>query len=466
MPDFRFAKQHLAEHFLDAMTAHVRTVKRLDNPKIKANQAEIKKLERALCDLRSEALPDYDIDVPDLYFAFNKRLEANLGQDVVSFLRMGLSRNDLDMTVYKLRTRDLLLRVIEHVGNLRNQLLTQAEAHLETILIAKTHHQPGQPTTVAHYLCAIDNALSRDMDRLFDAFARLNTCPLGSAALAGSSHALDREFTAKELGFDAPVSNTYDAVASSDWQVEFVGVMQSIALTLSRFINDLIDWASRGVYVLGDGLVQGSSIMPQKRNPVALEHARTRFSRTLGSSQMVLYSSHNIPYADLNDFGPDIQGALISLFIQMDGGMALLGACLEEGSFDEAKLALEASCTDTTATELADVLTRDYNLSFQEAHKLAAALVKKMSTRGCTLQEATTQDLKAIGGPDIDAAALHNALDPKAFVKRRNGVGGPAPETVKAHVKVARQRLDQNLDRLAQLLSGFAQVRKNLSKPQ
>jgi len=466
MPDFRFAKQHLAEHFLDAMTAHVRTVKRLEEPKIKAHQTDIEKLEQALSDLRTEDLPDYHADVPDLYFAFNKRLESHLGQDTVSFLRMGLSRNDLDMTVYKLRTRDLLLKAISHVGNLRSLLLDGAETHLKTILIAKTHHQPGQPTTVAHYLCAIDNALSRDMDRLFDAFARLNTCPLGSAALAGSSHALDRDFTAKALGFDAPVSNTYDAVASSDWQVEFVGVMQSIALTLSRFINDLIDWAPRGVYVLGDGLVQGSSIMPQKRNPVALEHARTRFSRTLGSSQMVLYSSHNIPYADLNDFGPDIQGALISLFIQMDGGMALLGACLEEGHFDRGKLAREASCTDTTATELADVLTRDCNLSFQEAHRLAAALVKETSAQGRTLQEATIKDLMTIGGPEIDATFLHDALNPNAFVRRRSGVGGPAPDTVKAHVTVARQSLSQNLDRLAQLLSGFAQIRKNLANPQ
>lgn len=465
MPDFRFAKQHLAEHFLDAMTAHVRTVKRLDNPKVKAHQAEIERLEQALSNLRNEDLPDYDADVPDLYFAFNQRLEAHLGQDVVSFLRMGLSRNDLDMTVYKLRTRDLLLRAIAHLGDLRSQLLNQAEAHLGTILIAQTHHQPGQPTTVAHYLCAIDNALSRDMDRLFDAFGRLNTCPLGSAALAGSSHALDRDFTAKELGFDAPVSNTYDAVASSDWQVEFVGVMQSIALTLSRFINDLIDWASRGVYVLGDGLVQSSSIMPQKRNPVALEHARTRFSRTLGSSQMVLYSSHNIPYADLNDFGPDIQGALISLFIQMDGGMALLSACLEEGMFDEAKLDKEAKRSDTTATELADVLTRDYGLSFQASHKLAAALVGLCSSQGRSLQEATPQDLSELGGPTLEEGVLHNALDPKTFVERRSGVGGPAPGTVREHMTLARQSLDQNLDRLTQLQTGLAEIRQNVAGP-
>ena len=462
MPDYRFAVQHLAGHFLDAMTAHVRTVKRLNDPAVRTRQEDIARLETALNTLRNEALPDYQADVPDLYFAFNRRLEARLGQETVSFLRLGLSRNDLDMTVYKMRARDLLLTLIQHVCRLRAALLEQAKTHLDTVLIAQTHHQPGQPTTVAHYLSAIDNAMARDVARLFASYDRLNTCPLGAAALAGSSHALDRQFTAKELGFDAPVSNTYDAVASSDWQVEFVAGAQSVALTLSRFVSDLLNWATSGLYTLSDSLVQGSSIMPQKRNPVALEHARTRFSRTLGSAQMVLYSSHNIPYADLNDFGPDIQGALVSLFIQLDGGLALLTACLEEGRFDTTKLAAQARCTDTTATELADDLTRGYGLSFQEAHRLAGALVTKLCQEGRTLQEADSADLVALGGPDLEASVLRAALDPAAFVRRRDGFGGPAPARVLEHVTRAAQGLGENLDRLAQLQDNLTEVRYNL----
>ncbi len=462
MPDFRFATWHLAPHFLDAMSAHVMTVKKLDDPNVRASQAKIDALIDALHGLRDEALPEYDAEVPDLYFAFNKRLEARVGEDAVSFLRLGLSRNDLDMTVYKLRTRELLMNVIERLGALQTHLLKQAREHTESILIAQTHHQPGQPTTVGHYLAAIDNALSRDMDRLFDAHKRLNTCPLGAAALAGSSHPLDRHYTAQLLGFGAPVSNTYDAVASSDWQVEFVGVIQSISLTLSRFVNDLIGWASAGLYVLGDGLVQGSSIMPQKRNPVALEHARTRFSRTLGSAQMVLYSSHNIPYADLNDFGPDIQGALVSLFIQFEGGLALLSACLEDGAFDKVKLNEGARRTDTTATELADELTRRCDVSFQKAHSLAASLVAKLSAEKRCLQEATADDLTALGGPRLDEAVLREALDPGAFVRRRRGFGGPAPEVVSAHLTGAETHLHGNLEALAHLRTALREVRRSL----
>ncbi len=462
MPDFRFARQHLAGHFLDAMTAHVRTVKRLKDPKIQAHQKDIERLLDELQKLRNQELPNYNSEVPDLYFAFNQRLEAKLGQETVSFLRMGLSRNDLDMTVYKMRTRHLTLAIIEQVCTLRAALLAQAEKHLATILIAQTHHQPGQPTTVAHYLMAIDNVLSRHLEKLFDGYRHLNTCPLGSAALAGSSHALEREFTASELGFDAPVSNTYEAVASSDWQVDFVNNMQSVALTLSRFVNDLIVWASHNLFRLSDGLVQGSSIMPQKRNPVALEHARTRFSRTLGSAQMVIYSSHNIPYADLNDFGPDIQGALVSLYIQLEGGLELLTACLQEGQFDTGKLAQEALCSDTTATELADELTRHFNYSFQEAHHLAAALVNKLSQEGRILQEATSEDLVNLGGPRLEVKVLKEALDPVAFVERRRGIGGPAPERVKDHVTRALQEQAEYVDRLAHLHSQLAESHQNL----
>lgn len=463
MPDYRFARQHLAPLFLDAMTAHVMTVAELPEANVRAHQDDIARLLAALRELRGEVLPEYAEDVPDLYFAMNAWLESRLGQGPVSFLRLGLSRNDLDMTVYKMRTRELLLGIMQYLAKLRGALLAQAAAHLETVLIAQTHHQPGQPTTVAHYLAAVDSGLERDLERLFEAYGRLNTCPLGAAALSGSSHPLDRHRTAALLGFDAPVANTYDAVAAADWQVEFVTRLQNLALTLSRFVHDLIHWAADGLYVLHDGLVQGSSIMPQKRNPVALEHARTRFSRTLGSSQMVLYSAHNIPFTDLNDFGPDIQGALVSLVIQLDGGLTLLTACLEEGHFNRERLAHQEGRTDTTATELADELTRLQGLSFQEAHRLAAALVKKLCQEGRILQEATPEDLLELGGPALSAEVLRGALDPAAFVRRRSGYGGPAPERVAEQLERARHLLEENLVRLTQQQNRLAEVRRTLA---
>lgn len=455
-PDFRFAATYLKPHFLNALTAHVRTVKRLGTPVVLRHQQDIVRLEEALIDLHTWPAPSYDTEVPDLYFAINRHLENALGTAVVSFLRTGLSRNDLDMTVYKMRARELLLDLGRSALALQLNLLALAQEHVETVLIAHTHHQPGQPTSLAHYLLAINSGLGRNAERLLAAYRQLNECPLGSAALAGSSHELDRAFTAEALGFDRPVGNTYDAVAASDWQVDLVGVAQQYALVLSRFVCDLLAWASQGLYRLGGGLVQGSSIMPQKRNPVALEHARTRFSRSLGASQMIVFSSHNIPFGDLNDFGPDIQGALQTLYLQLHGGIELLSASLETGSFNQGALARLAKGSDTTATELADELVRQHGLAFQDAHRLVAQLVEVLAARREPLSATRASDLSALGGPELSQDEIDSALDPSAFIERRKGVGGPARAPLTAQLRQAHDALtrqERSLDEAQRALT-------------
>ena len=463
-PDYLFAARHLLPHFLCALTAHLQAVARLPVAAGPEAQREIQALHRALEGLQTAPLPAQGPDVPDAYFAIQRELEEDLGAHAVSWVRIGLSRNDLDMTVYRMRARELLLETGEQLLTLRRALVEKAEAHLETVLIAQTHHQPGQPTTVAHYLAAVEALLSRDSERLLGAYGRLNRCPLGAAALAGSSHPLDRDLTASLLGFDEPVENTYDAVASSDWEAEVVSVAQSVALNLSRFVCDLLSWAGTGWYRLGEGLVQGSSIMPQKRNPVALEHARTRFSRALGAAQMVLYSSHNIPYGDLNDFGPDVQGALQMQHVQLSGGVELLLACLEGGDFDVARLRAAAAATDTTATELADELVREGHLSFPEAHALVGKLVAKLQAEGRPLAEAGAHDVVELGGPELAPDALRAALDPEAFVRRRGG-GGPAPDAVKEQLERAERRAQRDADALDGRRQALVGAREMLRTP-
>ena len=462
-PDYRFAGAHLKPHFLHALTAHVRTVRRLKSRVVQTHQETIARLEDALIGLHAWSPPEYNNAVPDLYFAINQKLESTLGVATVSYMRMGLSRNDLDMTVYKMRARELLLELAKSALALQTTLLKQAQDHVETVLIAHTHHQPGQPTSLAHYLLAVNSGLSRNVDRLFAAYSRLNECPLGAAALAGSSHTLDRTFTAHLLGFRGPVGNTYDAVASSDWQIDLVSVAQQYALTLSRFVCDLLAWASQGFYRLADGLVQGSSIMPQKRNPVALEHARTRFSRALGASQMVVFSSHNIPFGDLNDFGPDIQGALQTLFLQLHGGLELLAASVSTGTFDKAKLTQLAYASDTTATELADELVRQHGMAFQDAHHLVARLVVELGEQGRLLSTTTPDDLKKLGGPELSQSEIDSALDPVAFIRRRSGVGGPAPEALEAQLKEAYSTLDAQQSTFVEAEHELVQVNQRLA---
>src|SRR5690606_37395970 len=424
-PDYDFAARHLRHHFLDALTAHVAVVARLPQNLDADVVAEVSALTRAINDLHDVAPPPHEEEVPDLYFAIQGELRRRVG-DAVELLRVGLSRNDLDMTVYKMRARELLLETGEALHGLRRAVNAQARTHLETVLIAQTHHQPGQPTTVAHALGAVAGMLPRDSERLAQAYTRLTRSPLGAAALAGSSHDLDREASAAALGFTGPVGNTYDAVASADWQFDVAAASQCLALDARRLICDLLAWSAYGWFRIGDGLVQGSSIMPQKRNPVALEHARTRFSRVLGAAGMVVYSSHNIPFADLNDFGPDVQGALQMQHLQLLGGLDLLTACLENGEFDVGRLAQAAAATDTTATELADVLVRDTGLAFPAAHAVVGALVASMQQQGRPFTSVTPADLAAVGGPHLPGEALSDAVDPARFVARRRGLGMPA----------------------------------------
>jgi len=459
--DYRFASEFLRHHFIDAMTAHLDAVLALPAhaaPEVRSRGAELR---AGLVALHDEPVPVQDDDVPDLYFALQRVLEARHG-DAVGLIRLGLSRNDLDMTVYKMHGRELLLEVGLKLAEVRRLLLERAAAHLDTVLIAQTHHRPGQPTTVAHYLSAVEDMLQRDSERVLQAYARMNRCPLGAAALAGTSHPLDRRATAAALGFDGPVENTYDAVASADWEVDLAMVAASLALDLGRFVNDLLSWAAADHYRLADDLVQGSSIMPQKRNPVALEHARTRLSRVLGSAGMVTYSSHNIPFTDLNDFGPDIQGGLVILHRQLGGALELIAACLEGGDFDRERLDAAAAVTDTTATELADVLARDAGLGFPAAHRVVAALVRRLAAEGRPLTAATPEDLVAAGGPRLDAEALRQAVDPAAFVARRAGLGMPAPAAMRERLVRAGERLEGDLRALRERKDALAAARARL----
>ena len=438
-PDHAFAADRLYPAFLDALTAHARTVARL--PAARGHQAELGALDAGLQRQRDLAPPPPEAGVPDLYFALQKRLEAEIGPDALAWLRLGLSRNDLDMTAYVLAAREGLLRVARRAGALRGALLDLADAHVETVIIATTHHQPAQPTTFAHYLVAAAAMVGRDHERVLGALARLDRCPLGAAALAGSSHPLDRAFTAAALGFAEPVANTYDAVAAADWQLDLAALGQTLGVGLSRLVHDLIAAASDGWLRLSDDLVQGSSIMPQKRNPVTLEHARTRFGRAAGAAQMLAFAGHNVPFGDVNDIGPDVQEAVHTVLDALDAGLELLVACLRGAAVDAERLAARAAATDTTATELADELVRSGGRTFPEAHRIASALVRLQAERGRPLGSATPDDLVGCGGPRLTAEALAEALSPTAFVARRSGLGGPAPDAVRSQIERGRQEL-------------------------
>lgn len=445
-PDHAFAARTFYATFLDVLVAHVHAVRAL--PHAAGHLDEIDTLLDALARQYDVEPPVKCPGVPDLYFGVQERVAAEIGADTLAWLRLGLSRNDLDMTVYVLVARGRALEVASSLGALIAVLAASAEAHVDTIFIARTHHQPAQPITLGHRLAAYVAALERDAARWLGVLDRLDRCPLGAAALAGSSHPLDRRATAGALGFAAPTSNTYDAVAAGDPQFDAVATAAVTASTLSRIVHDLLFDAERGVLIVPDGLVQGSSIMPQKRNPVALEHARTRLSRVMGSAQRLAFLQHNIPFGDLNDVGTDAQEAWHDTIDDMLAALDLVHAVLDGAAWNESLLADEAARSDVTATELADELVRRAGLGFPRAHAVAAALVARMAASGVPFLRATPSDLVAVGGPQWDEDTLASAIDPREFVLRRSGVGGPAPDEVRRQLSAASRSMMEYRERV------------------
>lgn len=452
-PDYTYASEHLLPHLFDALTAHALM---LDSCGV-AHAAQAAALLR---ELRSRPFPPYDPLVEDVFFTIDRELAASNTQ-AAGALRTALSRNDLDMTIYRLSARLRLMRAMARVIHLRRTLLDLAAREIDTVIVAYTHHQPAQPTTLAHYLTAVENNLARDSQRMFGALERLNLCPMGAVALGGTSFPINRDLTAQLLAFDRPVENTYDAVSASDWQVELASCITITSTTLSRVLHDLLFWASRGLLVLEDGLVQGSSVMPQKRNPVALEHARTKFSKAIGLTQSVILSSHNVPFGDINDPGADLQPPLSNMWQDFREGVELMTVSLTNPQINREKWLHSAEQGESVITELADAIARQTGCGFRESHGHMKTLLSNLAEQGRNLSSTTLADLAALN-VHLSEEDLRSALNPAEFIARRTTFGGPAPQVMRGEIAAANERLQADLTHHETLTERFMGARRRL----
>jgi argininosuccinate lyase len=239
----------------------------------------------------------YDGTYEDLFFYIERLIDRACGEDTAGRLHTARSRNDLAMTMYRMHQRVSIVRLATAALDLREALLALAARHTETIYGAHTHTQPAQPTTIAHYLLAIIEQLERDNARLGAAFESTNLNPLGACAITGTGFSIDRRRTSDLLGFSGPTGNTYGSIATVDYLLESVSATSVLIVGLGRVIQDLLLWCTIefGYLRLSDGFVQGSSIMPQKRNPVALEHARAIGSKAVGQAQAIARRRRSSP---------------------------------------------------------------------------------------------------------------------------------------------------------------------------
>jgi argininosuccinate lyase len=379
----------------------------------------------------------YDGTYEDLFFYVERLLAESCGEEIAGRLHTARSRNDIDMTMYRMRQRDCILELSESALALRRVLLEQAGRHRDTIFAALTHTQRAQPTTLAHYVLAVVEQLEGDAARLKNAFERTNRSPLGACAITGTGFPIDRVLTSDLLGFHAPTGNTYGSIATVDYILESMSAAVVLLVGLGRAVQDLLLWSTGEFdYLrLPDGFVQCSSIMPQKRNPVALEHARAIGSKALGQAQAVVTIVHNTPFGDIVDIEDDLQPLVFSAFRDAVRAVNLVAAALAHAEFDAVRLEARAAEGWTTLTELADTLVRDQGLSFRSAHAIAGRLAERSRESGGTLAALLADASEAIAGRRVvySDTELETILSPRHFVAVRRTPGGPAPgETARA----------------------------------
>ena len=390
-----------------------------------------KSLEAIEAEVDVDALT-YTGEHEDYFFLVEAELRSRLG-DLGGALHTARSRNDMDHTLFKLALRDRTQSLIDEVHGLAAALITKARVEADTLIVAYTHGQPAQPTTFGHYIGAIVEVILRDAERLDAAANGLEHCPMGAAAITTSGFPIDRERVAELLGFDGPLLNSYGCIASVDYVTGLYSALKLVFVHLGRLIQDLQFWSAFevGQIYVPNSLVQISSIMPQKRNPVPIEHMRHMASATAGRCDMVINTMHNTPFTDMNDSEGEVQQAGYSAFESGSRVLRLLAAFLPACKINAERVARTTDAACITITELADTLVRDEGLSFRQAHEIAGTVSKAVIAEGAPLGagfDAFAQAFRAaIGRPSaLDEAAFKTAVAAETFVARRARPGGPA----------------------------------------
>ena len=407
---------------------------------------ELKAILRALLALDFGAIRDreYDGSFEDLFYLFQQEITKRCDPDTAGKLHTARSRNDIDVTIYRLYLRTACLLLLRSAMDLRKVFLDLASQHHETLIPAYTHTQPAQPSTMAHFLLAMAENCGRDIKRLQRAFENMNYCPLGSGAITTTGFPIDRHRVSDLLGFTAPTVNSYASIASVDYFTEMLGATSAMLVNIGKFAQEFLLMAMMefNVIRLSDGYVQGSSIMPQKRNPVALEHVRAIGSKALGQCLGVMTSIHNTPFGDINDVEDDLQPLIYSGIRDANRAVSLLASTLQSATFNFDVLKKRAGENFIAVTELADTIVRKEGLPFRISHKIVGLCVRKAIDVGSDVTYDILQSVaREVIGRDLDMSAdeLAAAVSPENFVAIRTIYGGTAPSETRRALAVERE---------------------------
>ncbi len=413
------------------------------------------------------------LDVEDAHMLIEEEVIKKVGLEIGGNLNLAKSRNDQVATAIRMELRIEILNLLELIVDLQESLLHLAEKNTETIIPGYTHLQQAQPITFAHYLLAQFDVLERSLRRFIEIYRRINLSPMGAGALATSSFPISRERVADLLGFEGLIENSLDAVSSRDFLLETLSALSILAVDLSRFAEDLIIWSSMefGILEIPDEFTSTSSIMPQKKNPEVLEIIRARMSHILGdfvASSTIMKALPSTYNMDFQEATPKLWGAIKT----MKENLWMLSEVVRNLKVKENILSRPLT-SFLAATELANMLVRNYEVSFRTAHKIVGALIKILISNGKTLLDATPELLGEVSKAFLQkpllvkSEDLEKAIDLKSFVESHNVRGGPSKievERMMSHRKMMIHQFRAEISNRRRKIEDSIRVLDSLSK--
>lgn len=410
------------------------------------SKSDCKKIINGLKQIKQEIETNqftFSRQLEDIHMNVESRLRELIG-DAAGRLHTARSRNDQVATDFKLYVRDTIDHFTTQLATLQLALAKKAEEHADVVMPGYTHLQTAQPVTFGHHCLAYVEMLGRDLTRFKDARKRLNECPLGAAALAGTSFPINRKMTAKALGFDRPTANSLDSVADRDFILETLSAASISAIHLSRFAEELVIWSSAefNFIKLSDSFTTGSSIMPQKRNPDAAELIRAKVGRIIGAFNGLSMVMKGLPLAYSKDMQEDKEMAFDALD-NYSLALAALTGMIEDMHPNKEKMAASAGGGFSTATDIADWLVRVINLPFRDAHHVTGSIVALAEKQNLRLHELTLEDMQSVE-PKI-TKDIFNVLSVENSVKSRKSYGGTAPTEVRKMAKKWIKSLEKSV---------------------
>ena len=384
----------------------------------------------------------FSTEFEDIHMNVENRLAKVIGEPA-GRLHTARSRNDQVALDFRLYVRDAIDAIDAALGRLMAALVAKAEAHATTVMPGFTHLQPAQPVTFGHHMLAYVEMLARDRSRFRDARARLNECPLGAAALAGTSFPIDRHMTAEALGFDRPTANSLDSVADRDFALETLAAMSISAMHLSRLSEEIVIWMTPqfGFVRLSDKWTTGSSIMPQKKNPDAAELCRAKVGRIAGVFQGLLMVMKGLPLTYSKDMQEDKEQTFDAIRNFQVALAAMAGMVADMEPVPEA-MAAAAGRGFSTATDLADWLVRELKMPFREAHHVTGTIVKMAEKKGVDLENLALSDMQSV--EKRITKDVFTVLSVENSVRSRVSYGGTAPQNVRKMARAWARRLEKD----------------------